>query len=82
MRKWVIGCISWGALIVGFPTSLSAVWAPAGEPHIQKIIIVVMIVGLTIINLLGVSLSKIVQNVITVGKLIPLILFIGIGIFL
>ncbi len=41
-----------------------------------------MIVGLTIINLLGVSLSKIVQNVITVGKLIPLILFIGIGIFL
>lgn len=82
LMKWVIGCISWGALIVGFPTSLSAVWAPAGEPHIQKIIIVAMIVGLTIINLLGVSLSKIVQNVITVGKLIPLILFIGIGIFL
>ncbi|WP_198540587.1 APC family permease [Clostridioides difficile] len=81
LMKWVIGCISWGALIVGFPTSLSAVWAPAGEPHIQKIIIVAMIVGLTIINLLGVSLSKIVQNVITVGKLIPLILFIGIGIF-
>lgn len=81
LMKWVIGCISWGALIVGFPTSLSAVWAPAGDPHIQKIIIVAMIVGLTIINLLGVSLSKIVQNVITVGKLIPLVLFIVIGVF-
>ncbi|MFR3372457.1 MAG: amino acid permease, partial [Clostridioides difficile] len=22
LMKWVIGCISWGALIVGFPTSL------------------------------------------------------------
>ena len=40
-----------------------------------------MIVGLTIVNIFGVNVSKFVNNLITISKLVPLALFIAIGIF-
>ena len=40
-----------------------------------------IIVGLSVINLLGVKWSKVVNNLATLGKLIPLIIFIIAGVF-
>ena len=46
----------------------------------QKIVAAFIIVVLTIINLLGVQASKLLNNIVTTAKLLPLILFILIGI--
>lgn len=77
--KWAIGIIAWGAMAAGFVQALAKVW-PAAE-GVREIIIIVLIGGLGIINILGVKLSKLLNNVITIGKLLPLILFVTIGIF-
>lgn len=79
--KWAIGIIAWATMAVGFVTALSAVWPAAGEGMMKNIIIIVILGGLGIINILGVSISKILNNIITVGKLVPLFIFIAVGIF-
>lgn len=79
--KWAIGMIAWATMAVGFTTALSAVWPAAGEGMTKNIIIICILVGLGIINILGVNISKVLNNIITVGKLLPLIIFIVIGIF-
>lgn len=53
--------------------------ANEGLPRIA--IISVVVIGITVVNLLGVRESAIMTNVFTVGKIVPLILFAGIGLF-
>lgn len=77
--KWAIGIIAWGAMASGFVEALSKVWPTAAS--IKPLIIVLLIGGLGIINILGVKISKLLNNIITVGKLLPLILFVAVGIF-
>lgn len=79
--KWIIGIIAWSAMAAAFVQALSKVWVGAQDSAMKTIIIVVIIGGLAIINIKGVNLSKILNNVITIGKLLPLILFISVGIF-
>ncbi|MDX8337256.1 MULTISPECIES: APC family permease [Cetobacterium] len=79
--KWAIAIIAWAAMAAGFVQALSDVWAPAQDPIVKNTIISILIIGLGIINILGVKVSKILNNIITLGKLIPLIIFIAIGIF-
>jgi amino acid transporter len=56
-----------------FPTVTSPVWRAA---------VIIVVVGiLTTINVLGVRQATIVSNLFTVGKLIPLIIFIAVGLF-
>ncbi|MGL4730394.1 MAG: APC family permease [Clostridium sp.] len=79
--KWAVSVIAWATMAVGFVTALSVVWPAAGQGMTKNLIVVGIIVGLGIINILGVSISKVLNNIITVGKLVPLIIFIAIGIF-
>ena len=79
--KWAIAIIAWAAMAAGFVQALSDVWTPAQNTIVKHTIITVIICGLGIINILGVKISKILNNVITLGKLIPLIIFIIVGIF-
>jgi amino acid transporter len=79
--RWAIGVIAWSAMAVAFATALGATWAPAADPTNQKIIVTILIVGLGIINILGVNFSKVLNNVITVAKLLPLLLFVTVGVF-
>lgn len=44
-------------------------------------IIVAVVVGITFVNLLGVRETALVTNIFTVGKILPLLIFIAIGIF-
>ena len=74
--KWAIMIIAWAAMAVGFSTALAGVWAPAGTPLIRSIIAVIIIILLSTMNILGVSVSKIVNNVVTIGKLLQLIFFV------
>lgn len=79
--KWAIGIIAWAAMAVAFTTALGTIWPAAASGTTQKIIVTAILVGLGIVNIIGVKLSKVLNNVITLGKLIPLVMFVAIGIF-
>ena len=51
------------------------------DDFMKNVIVTVIFAILAGVNLFGVPLYKIVQNVATIAKLIPFVLFIGIGIF-
>lgn len=48
---------------------------------VRTVLIIGILVGLGVINYIGVDLTKYIANIATIGKLIPLVLFIAIGIF-
>lgn len=78
---WFIGIISWAAEIQGFLTALGGMYPTAVDPYYNKLFVIIIGVFLGVINYLGVKFSKILNNLITVSKLLPLILFVFIGIF-
>lgn len=79
--KWIISMIAWATMANGFATAMGQIF-PSMNSHLSQIIIMtVVIIGLSIINLLGVEWSKTVNNFATIGKIIPLVLFIVIGLF-
>ncbi|UTY27010.1 APC family permease [Treponema denticola] len=79
--KWAIMVIAWAAMAVGFPTALGSVFPLAATPFWRSVIAVAILLFLGLMNIAGVRISKIVNNVITIGKLVPLIFFILLGIF-
>ncbi|MCR8746257.1 APC family permease [Romboutsia lituseburensis] len=79
--KWAVSMIAWATMANFFAVTLSSVWPQAAEPLTKNIIIGILVVGLGLINLMGVKQSKNLNNIMTVGKLIPLIVFIAVGIF-
>jgi amino acid transporter len=60
---------------------LSFFWLPATTPFWRASIIVLVVMALAIINLLGIRQAAIVSNAFTIGKLVPIILFIAAGLF-
>lgn len=82
--KWAIAIIAWATMTVGFAEALMGL-LPAGifpNPNVAKAIIVtIIVVLLTGLNLSGIKTTKIVNNIVTTGKLLPLIIFIAVGLF-
>lgn len=81
IMTYAICIIAAASMSVGLVTALSVFWPKANVGITKDILIISIIVILTIINLLGVNFLKVVLNIATAGKLIPLVLFIVIGIF-
>ena len=79
--KWIVTVIAWAAMAVGFATALGAAVPALSGDFAKDVISFILIVGLTIVNIFGVNVSKFVNNLITISKLVPLTLFIAIGIF-
>lgn len=78
---WLVSIISWAAETQGFITILSSLYPTFKDPFYNKVAVLVISITLGILNYFGVKFSKILNNLITVTKLIPLLLFIIIGIF-
>ena len=79
--KYIVQVIAWATMAVGFTTALSAI-VPSmakGSKHTGMILFIILF--LTTINLLGIDIVKYVNNVATIGKLVPLIIFIVAGLF-
>ena len=83
-----IGWLIWLARVTAFAANcnllinyLSFFWFSATTPFWRATIIVVVVVVLAIINLLGIRQAAIVSNAFTVGKLVPIIIFIAAGLF-
>lgn len=83
-----VGWLMWLARLTAFAANcnllidyLGFFWAPATAHYWREAIIVVVVAALAAVNVLGVRDAARVTNVFTVGKLIPIVLFIGVGIF-
>ncbi|MGL5646617.1 MAG: APC family permease, partial [Clostridium sp.] len=81
IMTYAICIIASATMAVGFVTALS-VFIPSVATGITKVIVIIaLLVLLAIMNFAGVNLSKIIINVSTIGKIIPFIIFIAVGIF-
>lgn len=76
-----IGVIAWATIVNAFVITLFSTLGIVPTVLLKNIGITLFILFLTIINLLGVHFTKKVGNIITIGKLLPLLIFIGIGLF-
>jgi amino acid transporter len=83
-----IGWLMWLARVTAFAANLNLMvnyvgyfWNSATSPIWRSIIIVTMVIALTVINLLGVRQAAVVGNAFTIGKLVPIIAFIVVGLF-
>lgn len=81
LMKYLMQMIAWAAMACAFTTALGAVVPVVQSGFWYNFTIVSVIVGLSIINLLGVDMVKTINDIATVGKLVPLIVFIVVGIF-
>src|SRR6185295_1292663 len=83
-----IGWLIWLARITAFAANcnllinyLSFFWMPATTPLWRAAIIILVVAVLAVINLLGIRQAAIVSNAFTIGKLVPIIIFIAAGLF-
>jgi len=83
-----IGWLIWLARVTAFAANcnllinyLSYFWLQATTPFWRASVIVFVVTVLAVINLLGIRQAAIVSNVFTIGKLVPIIIFIAAGLF-
>lgn len=85
---FMVGWLMWLTRVAGFATLtqvfvayLGYFWPPAESGLPRIVIITALVVVLTIINITGVKQSARVGDIFTVSKLIPLVLFVAVGLF-
>ncbi|HXG93974.1 MAG TPA: amino acid permease [Blastocatellia bacterium] len=83
-----VGWLLWLARLTAFAANCNLLveyvayfWPAAGTGNLRVGIIVAVAVALTLVNIIGVRDAALVSNFFTVGKLIPIALFIAVGIF-
>lgn len=79
--KWVVVMIAWAVMAVGFATALGSAFPIFSGEENKNIIAAALITILTIINIIGVNTTKILSNLITISKIVPLLVFIAAGMF-
>ena len=83
-----VGWLIWLARITAFAanfnlmiTYLSYFWPAAKTVLPRTVLIIFVVIGLTAINIVGVRQTAVFSNLFTVGKLVPILLFIAAGLF-
>jgi amino acid transporter len=83
-----VGWLIWLTRITAFAANcnllisyLGYFWTAATDGFWRALVIVTVVAVLAAINLLGIRQAAIVSNVSTIGKLVPIIIFIGAGLF-
>lgn len=72
--------VSVGAIANGTASYLGTLWAPLGTGTGRPVTVVAVIGGLAVLNLVGVRQGKWTVNLLTIAKLLPLVLFVAVGI--
>ncbi|HWX43224.1 MAG TPA: amino acid permease [Blastocatellia bacterium] len=85
---FMVGWLMWLTRLAGFGTLcnllviyLGYFWPAASSGLWRAVVITGIVLSLTIINLVGVRESAVVGNILTAGKLAPLLLFVAVGLF-
>lgn len=81
LMRWVVGLLAWAALVSGFVTACSSIWPSVLFEPYRSGLIVFILGSLAVINILGIQLFQYINNLITIGKLLPLVLFVLLGVF-
>ena len=83
-----IGWLMWLARLTAFAANcnllvnyLTYFWTAATSTFWKPTIIISVVIALTVINILGVRQAAIVSNGFTIGKLVPMIIFVAAGLF-
>src|SRR6266705_3166575 len=83
-----VGWLIWLARLTAFAANcnlmvsyLAFFWAPANSTIPRALIITGVILSLTALNVFGVRQAAIASNLFTVGKLIPMLIFVAAGLF-
>jgi len=83
-----VGWLIWLARLTAFAANcnlmisyLAFFWPPASGPVQRAIIIVLVVLALSLVNIVGIRQTTIASNVFTIGKLIPLLIFVAAGLF-
>src|ERR1043166_8155111 len=78
-----VGWLIWLARLTAFAANcnlminyLSFFWAPANAGIIRTLIIIGIVTALTLLNVLGVRQAAMASNIFTIGKLLPMLIFI------
>lgn len=79
--KWIVSIIAWATMAVAFATALTAMVPAVSSPNAQKAVAISLIVVLTVINMFGVNIMAYLNNLSTIGKLIPMAIFVIGGLF-
>lgn len=79
---WVTSAVSWAAVASGVPSYLGSFVPALGSGTPATLVSGAVIVLLGALNVRGVKLGARVTNALTVGKLVPLVLFVGVGLWL
>ncbi len=78
---WVTRIASWAAVVNVLVASLGLYWPTLTIGWPRAVFITTVIVIIAAINVRGIRQSSTVLNMLTLGKLVPLVLFVGIGLF-
>jgi len=78
---WTIRIIAEGTLYVGFATAVAGVFPQLNNPIAKDIIVTIMALSLMFVNLFGIKVASFLNNTVTISKLLPLVIFIAIGIW-
>ncbi|MDX6403874.1 MAG: hypothetical protein QOH70_1329 [Blastocatellia bacterium] len=83
-----VGWLIWLARLTAFAANcnlmvsyLAFFWAPANSTIPRALIITGVVLSLTALNVFGVRQAAIASNLFTVGKLIPMLIFVAAGLF-
>ncbi|SHO55766.1 APC family permease [Vibrio quintilis] len=79
--KWFMQCIAWAVMAVAFKNILSGTFGFTDNTLLCYGVIIGIIVLLTVLNLSGVNAAKIVNNLSTVAKMLPLAFLIVVGVW-
>lgn len=83
-----VGWLLWLARLTAFAANCNLLvdyvgffWPQATAAYYREAIIIVVVALLATVNLIGVRDTALVSNLFTVGKLVPMVLFIAVGLF-
>ena len=80
VMRWIVGVVAWSTMSVAFLTALSSVWPSILLEPYRSIYLITLIASLSLINIKGISWIKTLNNVATISKVTPIIIFIFGGI--
>jgi basic amino acid/polyamine antiporter, APA family len=78
---WFVRVASWASVLNVMALSLAFYWPGFADGMPRAILITGVVIAFAIINILGIRLSSLVVNAFTIGKLLPLMIFVAIGLF-
>ncbi len=88
MVGFEVGWLLWLSRLAGFAaicnllvSYLAYFWPAASSGWWRALVITGVVISVTIINIIGIREAVLVSNIFTVGKLLPLLLFVAVGLF-